>query len=64
MRYASHVVVDTQDGYMFWVDQDGHLMDAGTAAVFAAVQNGLMKPEHRGYRVFALVPADVLAGAP
>jgi hypothetical protein len=54
-RYASHVVVDLHDGYTFWNGSDGELFTAATAAAFAAGRNSEMKPEHRAYRVFALV---------
>jgi hypothetical protein len=55
---ASHVVVDTQDGYTFAKGADGNLFTAATAAAFAAQRNAEMKPQFRSYRVFALVPAD------
>jgi len=54
---ASHVVVDTHDGYTFWRGADGEMFDAASAAAFAAVRNAEMKPEHQLYRVFALTPA-------
>jgi hypothetical protein len=60
MTYASHVVVDTQDGYTFAKGADGNLFTAATAAAFAAQRNAEMKPQYRSYQVFALtpVPAD------
>lgn len=61
--HASHVVVDGHDGYTFWAGADGKLFDAGTAAAFADQRNAEMKPEHRLYRVFALVDPDQAAHA-
>ena len=55
-RYATHVVVDTQDGYTFAKGSDGELFGEATATAFAAARNAEMKPEYRTYRVFALVP--------
>lgn len=56
-RVAAAVVVDTKDGYTFWRGSDGVLFTAGTAEQFATHRNAEMKPEHRSYRVYALVPA-------
>lgn len=52
---ASHVVVDTADGYMFWRGADGKHFDKRAAAEFARARNAAMKPEHRTYQVFALI---------
>lgn len=57
--YASHVVVDTHDGYTFAKGADGELFDAETAAAFADQRNAEMKPEHQLYEVFALVDTAV-----
>lgn len=54
MRRATHVVVDTKDGYTFWAGSDGELFDCTSAAAFAANRNAAMKPEHRSYMVFRL----------
>ena len=55
MRRATHVVVDTHDGYTFWQGADGELFDGTAARAFAAQRNAEMKPEHRKYEVFSLV---------
>jgi hypothetical protein len=52
--HASHVVVDTRDGYTFWKDADGELFTLDTAHRFAMVRNHeLIDPTQ--YHVFALV---------
>jgi hypothetical protein len=55
-RHATHVVVDGHDGYTFCRGSDGALFTQDTATAFAANRNAEMKPEHRAYQVFALVP--------
>ncbi len=69
--FASHVVVDTIDGYTFRAGSDGVLFTEATATAFAAERNAEMKPQYRSYQVFALVPAagtalaaQVAAGQP
>jgi hypothetical protein len=66
MTAASHVVVDTHDGYTWWRGGARHgggaMFTAETAAAFAAGRNAEMKPEHALYRVFALVAAEPDAG--
>jgi hypothetical protein len=55
-RHATHVVVDGHDGYTFCKGADGYLFTEATATAFADARNAEMKPEHRAYQVFALVP--------
>lgn len=57
---ATHVVIDTHDGYTFWRDSEGNLFDQAAAAMFAQQCNREMKPEHRKYRVFTLTPDEIL----
>ena len=52
--HATHVVVDTRDGYTFWNDSTGQLFDQARATSFAGQRNAERKPEHRTYQVFAL----------
>jgi hypothetical protein len=54
IRHATHVVVDTKDGYTFWKGGDGELFRYEGAREFAEHRNAEMKPEHRSYLVFAL----------
>ena len=56
MRYSSHIVVDTKDGYPFWAGADGVLFTRETALAFARARNAAMKPEHRTYALFRLEP--------
>lgn len=59
MKYPSHVVVDTTDGYVFRAGSDGELFTLETAAAFARERNAEMKPEYRTYAVFRLVSENV-----
>jgi len=57
---ASHVVVDTADGYTFRAGSDGELFTKVTAAAFAGRRNAERDECGRPctYQVFALVPPD------
>lgn len=61
-RVASHVVVDTLDGYTWWRDKYGKMFDERTAADFARKLNNECKPEYRTYQVFRLVPTSAATG--
>lgn len=57
---ASHVVVDTRDGYMFWRDRNGKHFDSAGARQFADQRNAeytdpVYKREQPVYQVFALI---------
>lgn len=56
--HATHVIVDTIDGYVFWKGSDGEFFTAETAQEFADHRNAEMKPEYRSYQVFTLVKYD------
>ena len=56
MKYPTHVVVDTHDGYPFWAGADGELFTLESATAFARERNAEMKPEHRTYALFRLEP--------
>jgi hypothetical protein len=59
LMHATHVVADTHDGTTFWFDDYGTLFDEDSAIRFAQARNDEMKPEHRKYRVFTLVPDEI-----
>ncbi len=59
MRFPSHVVVDTIDGYVFKAGSDGELFTLETATAFARERNSERKPQHRTYAVFRLVASNV-----
>ncbi len=52
--HATHVVVDTRDGYTIWRGKDGKLFDRQSARQSADECNAGMKPEHQLYKVFRL----------
>jgi len=54
----THVVVDTRDGYTWFMGEDGRPMVEATAGRFATKRNDELPRERQTYRVFALVPAD------
>jgi hypothetical protein len=54
--HATHVVVDTIDGYTFWQGADGKLFGQAAAEAFASARNAEMKPQFRSFRVFRVVP--------
>lgn len=51
---ATHVVVDTTDGWTFWKDENGKLFNEQSATAFAEARNAEMKPQYRSYKVFRL----------
>ena len=55
MKYPTHVVVDTTDGYVFSAGSDGKLFTELTVKIFASMRNAEMKPEYQSYVVFMLV---------
>jgi hypothetical protein len=57
-RVPAAVVVDTRDGYTFRSGIDGVLFTEEAARSFAGERNAEMKPEHRTYKVFLLVPVS------
>ena len=60
---ASHVAVDTRDGYIFWQDSEG-LFDQERAQAFADERNaGMRVPYNTSYQVYALVPVGETEGA-
>ena len=56
VKYATHIVVDTKDGYSFWAGADGNLFTLETATAFARERNREMKFPHRSYALFRLEP--------
>jgi hypothetical protein len=63
--HASHVVVDTRDGAVFWQGRDGKLFDSAAAEAFALEKNQALKPEYQSYAVFRLTArACMSCGAP
>lgn len=56
--HASHVTVDTLDGYTFWRDANGEMFTGATAQAFAEQRNAERKPEYRSYQVFSLVKCE------
>ena len=54
MTHATHVVVDTRDGYTFWRNPKGVLFDEHEAVLFAQTRNAGLPPKLRIYHVFAL----------
>lgn len=52
--HASHVVVDTQDGAVFWQGSDGKLFNSATAEAWALDENQARKPQYQSYAVFRL----------
>lgn len=52
---ATHVVVDSRDGYTWWRDINGNLFTEETANAWAKMVNDEMIPEARTYVVRALV---------
>jgi hypothetical protein len=55
---ASHVVVDTRDGYIFWRGADGKLFTQETACAYARMAHTYDKKGSRNsYRVFELHPS-------
>jgi hypothetical protein len=59
MKYPTHIVVDTIDGYVFSANRYGVLFDKEDAVRFARERNAEMKPQHRTYAVFRLVSENV-----
>jgi hypothetical protein len=58
----THIVVDTAHGSPFWTDANGQRFDETSARAFASEANAAMRPGHRTYEVFQLVPMAAAAG--
>lgn len=56
MKYPTHVVVDTIDGYTWAKDMRGESFTQLTATGFARAMNQTRKPGHKTYALFRLVP--------
>jgi hypothetical protein len=69
VKYPTHVVVDTIDGFTFTHDASGVLFTKGTATAFAREANAagerigagpvLRKPGSQAYALFSLKPSAV-----
>jgi hypothetical protein len=57
-KVPAAVVVDERDAYTWARDTHGQPFTEETATAFAQALNDERKPEHRTFRVYALVPID------